>query len=162
MQDDDTIRKRCQIDHAKRARTVADAQFANARADCPHRLPIVGLQAALNPVELITRSPARASGKFTEPRQGIANELDGFQRNDTLYQNRYNVNLVSMGRGFTRHYLNRTFRGPATLITARFAQANDFSPTTRLNGSPSPFAGVHHTISISSPTAISPPCVTSA
>jgi hypothetical protein len=47
---------------------VADAQLANACANTWHWLPVVRLEATLNPVELITSSPARASRKFPKPR----------------------------------------------------------------------------------------------
>jgi hypothetical protein len=66
VQDDNAICKRREINDAERAGAIANAYFSNTRTHRFHRLPIIRLQATLDPVELVARGPSRAFRKFAQ------------------------------------------------------------------------------------------------
>ena len=102
VQDHDTVRQSRQINHAERAAAVTQPQFTDARSDRLHRLPVVGVQSALNPVQLIAGGPPSHRRKVAQARECIAYELERLHRGG-LYQNRYKtVNLMSSGIISTR------------------------------------------------------------
>ena len=93
VQDNDPVRLRRQIDHAEGADAITNAKLTNTDADCLYRFPIVRLQAALNPIELIAGGATRGRRKVPQPRQQVACEFESASKNGSLYQNRYNSNL---------------------------------------------------------------------
>ncbi len=80
VQDNDPVRQRRQIDHAEGACAITNAKLTDAGADCLYRLPIVRLQATLNPIELIAGGATRGRRKVSQPCQRVACEFDRLRR----------------------------------------------------------------------------------
>jgi hypothetical protein len=57
---------RREIDHSENSGRVSRANFLNPRADTCHRLPILRIEAALNPIQFKAQSVLRGFGKLSD------------------------------------------------------------------------------------------------
>ena len=77
VQHDNPVRQGGEIDHPERARALPDADFPDTRAHRRHRLPVVRLQPALHPVQLVAGGLAGIVGEVADAGEAVADELDG-------------------------------------------------------------------------------------
>jgi hypothetical protein len=87
------------IDDSERARVFLDANLANARADARHRFPVIGIFAALHPIQLI---PGLSTGRFWKPAQIIERTSPELNAFDFVHKGLYKI-LYSASR-LAAHY----------------------------------------------------------
>jgi hypothetical protein len=80
MQHVDCVGKLRHIDHAERPAVLAYSDFLGSRPYRRQRLPIVRLQAALHPKQLVSRFATGVLGKLLQVLQGGTDESTGFER----------------------------------------------------------------------------------
>jgi hypothetical protein len=71
------ILKSRQEDHPKGPRSMADANLDYSGTHCGYWFPVIGLEAALHSIDLVSRCPARFQGKCPKRIQGIAEKFHG-------------------------------------------------------------------------------------
>ena len=75
------------VDNSKSAGGIADTQFTDAGTDCFHRLPVIRVESALDPIELkACLSPSRFR-KPSDHLQRISEKDDRFHIGCILYRN---------------------------------------------------------------------------